>query len=157
MQETKQKKKGFKAVVKEARQCFKRLENEKIWVFTDKALNEKLELYEKFSDLIHTTEADMDFIYEQIVNCLDLISDSDIKSIAEAQDLMHEGVDGHVDVYTANLTSWLASNIDHVYYLTRALEEHEPKDGFEALALAQYLAIEEIWQEVIQIIEGTLK
>lgn len=49
------------------------------------------------------------------------------------------------DVYTSDLTKWLASSEYRVYYLTEVLEEFEPKDGFQLLGLAQIREIEEVY------------
>jgi trans-aconitate methyltransferase len=48
------------------------------------------------------------------------------------------------DVYTNDLTGWLHARVDHVYFLTQALEEFEPKDGFFALQQAQNIHIREV-------------
>jgi len=69
-------------------------------------------------------------------------------------DIRAEIVDGLVDMYTADLTKWLASDIANVYYLTEALTEYQSKDGFQLLAFAQYRAIDEIMGEVISLLEG---
>lgn len=57
------------------------------------------------------------------------------------------------DVYTAGLTKWLASRADHVYYLTEALEQFEPKDGFALLAQAQKIQMDEIGFALIHELE----
>jgi len=68
--------------------------------------------------------------------------------------MLLETIDIEVDVYTSNLTEWLNQSNYHVYYLTEALETNDIKDGFQLLGLAQDLAIEEVWREVIHLIQG---
>lgn len=58
------------------------------------------------------------------------------------------------DVYTSTLTAWLHSSPSRVYYLTEVLEEYEPRDGFEALALAQYSERREVYMLCLQYLEG---
>ncbi len=49
------------------------------------------------------------------------------------------------DVYTSDLTAWLAERDDHVYYLTEALQEFGSNyDGFQILGLAQQQQIKEV-------------
>ena len=66
---------------------------------------------------------------------------------------MMEAIDSEVDPYTSGLTKWLNESNYNVYYLSQALDEYREKDGFRALAQAQYLAIEELWNEVFSLFE----
>ena len=85
-------------------------------------------------------------IYHSILGCL---ADYDIESIDDIDENRSEIVDGLVDVYTSDLTSWLNNDNRNVYYLTEAQEEYgEEKDGFNLLMMAQYKAIDEIFGEV---------
>jgi len=52
------------------------------------------------------------------------------------------------DIYTANLTSWLASDINNVYYLEDAIS-NGAKDGFQVLAWAQADFYRETAQAII--------
>jgi len=70
------------------------------------------------------------------------------------EDSKGEIVDSLVDIYTVNLTEWLNNNIYNVYYLTEALKETEEKDGFKILAIAQYIAIDEIYSEVLTLLNN---
>jgi len=82
-----------------------------------------------------------DDIYSRISDILDTFSDVDSGDYDDYQDRISEI---EPDMYTADLTGWLASNINNVYYLTQALEEFDQRDGFSALAMAQKLYIDEI-------------
>lgn len=99
------------------------------------------------SDWIHA-------IYYQI---LDEMSENnyDCKSTDDIEENRPEIIDGLVDIYTADLTAWLASHIDNVQYLTDAVQncDHEEANGIEVLTMAQYDAISEIYSEVASYIE----
>jgi hypothetical protein len=58
-------------------------------------------------------------------------------------ELVEQFVDSEVDSYTGNLTEWLASDENRVYYLTEAIE-NGATDGFSALSDAQAIEIQEI-------------
>jgi hypothetical protein len=88
-----------------------------------------------------------DFDYSIYFRVLDSLKDYDDDT--EVEDIEGELINGLIDAYTADLTDWLASSDDNVYYLTKALEEYEEKDGFRLLALAQFEAIREIYDVVI--------
>ena len=82
-----------------------------------------------------------DTIYAIVGTVAETLAGMDEGTRANAQDAI-SGIEA--DVYTHNLTEWLHARADHVYYLTEALEQFEPKDGFQLLAMAQKLQIEEI-------------
>lgn len=140
-------------------QCLEVLEKKegkKIIAFIDEAMKEGSELYqyyEKLSEIIHTIESNEDFVYQEVYNCLNYLNDNidDSNDFESIRDNISEGIDSEVDVYTSDLTEWLNSSNYNVYYLTQALTEFEEKDGFKALAIAQSLAINEIWQEVLNL------
>lgn len=56
-----------------------------------------------------------------------------------------------VDVYTSDLTGWLASHIGRVEYVDRALEDNipEPASIVDLLQTAQYLEREEVFYSVL--------
>jgi len=88
------------------------------------------------------------WIYDKYESILDAFGQYDIEDAEQLEDNRAEIVDGLVDVYTSDLTEWLNSNNSNVYYLTEALEDLDGKDGFRALMMAQYKAIDEIFSEV---------
>ena len=75
-----------------------------------------------------------DFRYSKIVDTLDMIINREPETEEEAHDYILEM---EADIYTSDLTAWLNSSNNRVYYLTEALEQFECKDGFNALAMAQ--------------------
>lgn len=95
-----------------------------------------------------------DFIYSTFLDCLQRLSEYEINSNEKLEDVRNEVVDSMVDIYTHDLIKWLASDINNVYYLTQAIDEFECRDGFKALSMAQYLAIDEVMGYVIALIES---
>jgi len=87
-----------------------------------------------------------DYRYEFIVKVLD--------AIAEADDPEDAICDLESDPYTANLTRWLASNINRVEYLTDAMAESPFDNGFNLLAYAQQLEIDEVFGLVLQFLQN---
>ena len=99
---------------------------------------------EWLTDLIFTAHGDMmpdDHRYKFIEEALDLIANQDV-------DLDRPEIEA--DIYTSDLTAWLNSRNDRVYYLTKALEEYEIKDGFQALQAAQIIEKEEVYWSVLE-------
>lgn len=99
-------------------------------------------------DIIRKAHGDKlpdDYVYRFISQALDVI--------LEAEDGAEEDAIYTIepDCYTSDLTNWLASRNDRLYYLTEALEEYEIKDGFQALAAAQQKEIQEV---ALALLEG---
>lgn len=87
-----------------------------------------------------------DFRYEAIVRALSALADCDDPDDAEVDP----------DVYTSNLTAWLASSIDRVEYLSEALRELDPPSAFALLAYAQSLELREVLDSVRSSLEAQL-
>lgn len=108
---------------------------------------------ESLNDAIHAAHGDRlpdDFIFSKFEDILSTLDGYTINNADDLDEHRAEIVDGLVDIYTAGLTAWLASDIRNVEYLTYAMEEHgEGADGFKILAIAQYLAIDEIYSAVM--------
>ena len=102
------------------------------------------------TDIIHKAHGEYmpnDFIYDTIHTVLSNISDLGVDSTEEeAQEVIYQL---EPDCYTANLTAWLHDNNNNVYYLTEALETGVT-DGFQALAIAQQIHIQEIAGLLVQ-------
>lgn len=101
-------------------------------------------------DMCHDAHGEMlpdDWKYRFIVDALDLIAETD-----DVDDVTIEP-----DVYTADLTAWLASHNGRVYYLTQALEEYGEIDGFRALACAQAFEREEVYFSVLSSIRAMVE
>jgi hypothetical protein len=95
---------------------------------------------------VHGEKLPDDTTYAFISKCADAISEGD-----DANDAITEI---EPDIYTQDLTAWLHSRADHVYYLTEVLEESEVKDGFQLLAAAQQKQIQEIGFALISALEN---
>lgn len=102
--------------------------------------------YEELREIIHSYEIKLD--------------DYQLKWLDEAFNDLLYGVDEEIlttldiadfefnieaDCYTSDLTEWLDSDNERVYYLTEVLETYELKDGFELLRYAQYIEKDEVY------------
>ena len=104
-------------------------------------------------NLIFTAHDDMlpdDYRYKFIEDALIMIADQD-----DDADLDYPEIEA--DTYTSDLTKWLNSRNDRVYYLTEALEEYEIKDGFQALQSAQLREREEVYFSVLNSLQELCK
>lgn len=111
-------------------------------------------------DSVHKAHGDRlpdDWIYQKYFFILDALRGYDIEGMDDIDEQRAEIVDGLVDVYTTNLTAWLASHNGNIEYMIEAQEELGKEDnriyGAELLMLAQYKAIDEIYSEVASYIE----
>lgn len=93
-----------------------------------------------------------DWIFDTYHSILENLTGYDINSIDDVEDYRHEIVDGLVDIYTHELTGWLHSDNRNVYYLEDAVKEYGASDGFQILMSAQYIAINEIYNEVVELL-----
>ena len=94
-----------------------------------------------------------DRVFDTFHSILSTLKDYDVESVNELEDLRHEIVDGLVDVYTSDLTQRLNSNINFTHYL----DEAKKMDGGNILMAAQYLAIDDIYSSVINLLDGSLE
>mgnify|MGYP007083438397 CR=1 FL=1 len=123
----------------------------------DKNENGRKPIDENLRQSVYAAHGDRlpdDWIFDKYMSILDALNSGyTINTIDDAEEHRSEIVDGLVDVYTADLTAWLASNINNVQYMTAAAEEYgKESDGFKILAMAQFKAIDEIYQEVINLL-----
>lgn len=107
---------------------------------------------ENLMSIIHAAHNDRemspdDYRYEFTKDALDALSENE-----DIDDARQSAIDS--DPYTSNLTKWLNSRNDRVYYLTEALEEFGCKDGFQALSTAQTLEKEEVFNAVVNALES---
>ena len=123
------------------------------YFFKLEVIGDENALYEAFSGKMRNLQLDEDSRYSFIVEAIDNILGSSSESIEALRDEIHEWADADTDVYTSDLTEWLGKNDYNVYYLTQAIEEYEPKDGFNALQIAQLLAREEVYGMVLDLLE----
>ena len=130
---------------------YKQRGDENICVFNNKASQDlKDSVYEAHGDLMPD---DWIFnIYESILS--DLIN-YDIETIEDIEDIRHEIVDGLIDIYNGELTSWLNSNLYFAEYVNEAKREFgasEEADIYNDIQLGQYKAIDEIFSYVIELL-----
>jgi len=94
-----------------------------------------------------------DWIYATFQDLLERISGYTIETPNDLDEYRHEIVDSAVDIYTHDLTAWLHSDNRNVYYLTAVQDEYGPvEDGSKLLAMAQYMAIDEIMSAVCDLL-----
>jgi len=141
-------------------------EEETIWVFKSdvmKKTSQQYKLYEEISDLIHELgeEMDEDSAYEYTARCLSWLYNEEIEDCDEARDKMDEVLDNMVSGYTTGLTEWLNRSTVNVEWLTEAIKEFQPQDGYHALSQAQYLCIRRVCEKVLDFLcdklEGKVK
>jgi len=104
-----------------------------------------------------------DYTYEWLnsflYSVIDLIGYENFDTIEELQekiqDQMPEWVDSSVSVYTNELTKWLASNNSNTEYLETAIKEYPNADNH--LALAQYQAIDELYNNALNVLINHLE
>lgn len=118
-------------------------DDNEIWMLKDKAPHWITQLVRD----AHADYAPDDYRYEYIVDALELLSES------EDPDEAREALEA--DIYTSDLTEWLASNISRVGYLSEVLEEFpDTDDGFDLLSRAQYQERSEIFDSVLDSLEN---
>lgn len=93
-----------------------------------------------------------DYKYEFILSALNIIADSD-------EDTCSESIADSIDVYTGELTRWLASHIDRVNYVNEALQVmNTPEDDLVSIvANAQYLEREEVFYSVLSSLKAEVE
>jgi hypothetical protein len=109
---------------------------------------EEKEILSPFND--YTYEWLNSFLY----NAIDFIEDNDFEDFDELKDniseIIFEWIDSEVDIYTYDLTQWLANNNSNTYYLEEAIKENPSADNH--LQLAQFKAIEELYYNALNIL-----
>ena len=99
-----------------------------------------------------------DISYKAISYVISSIADLDEETEWEtAQDVIEALRDNNsieADCYTSDLTGWLHSNVRYVYYLTEAIKDYNCRSGFQALAVAQQIWLEEVAQAIADALEN---
>lgn len=127
----------------------KQVDNSTIWFLKDSADKDlKQSVYDA-----HEGSYPKDYIYGTYLCILENLLNYDIENIDDIDDIRHELVDSMVDIYTYDLTEWLHSDNSNVYYLDKAINEYGCKNGFELLATAQYIAIDEVFEYVFNLLK----
>lgn len=126
----------------------KQVDNSTIWVLKESASKKlKQSIYDA-----HEGSYPNDYIYSTYLCILENLLNYDINSIDDIDDIRHELIDSMVSIYTHDLTEWLHSDISNVYYLDIAITECLCKNGFELLATAQYISIDEVFEYVLELL-----
>ncbi len=110
--------------------------------------------YEELTHVLWNINMSIDSVWMFTHEALTALTDQE----PETEETAHEIIDEiEPDAYTGELTAWLAENTNHVYYLSEALETYESKSGFEALAIAQQLAKQEVGHLIVDLISEKIK
>jgi len=125
----------------------KKVEGEYKTLFKDNASQELKDSIMK----AHGDKLPHEWTFNTYHSILSNLSDYDIKNEEDLEENKFELIEGLVDVYTSDLTAWLHDHNSNVHYLKEALE-NEPEDEFQLLGMAQYIAIEEIYNEVVDLL-----
>jgi hypothetical protein len=92
-------------------------------------------------------------------NVIDFINHNDFNDFEELensiQNVLYEWVDSETDIYTSDLTAWLADNNTNQYYLEEAIKEYP--EGENHIQMAQYKAIEELFNNALNVLIEDLK
>lgn len=115
--------------------------------------------YESLSSFMYNLDCDNNSRYKYTTYAIQAIIDAydDLDQMEDDDDPMYDGASNDIDCYTYDLTKWLNASVNNVYYLSDVLSEYGPKDGFEALTMAQGKCIEEIYLGVKNTIVEFLK
>ena len=96
-------------------------------------------------DIIHEAHGDKmpdDYTYEFINDALITLTEAEEGNEDDAIYQIEP------DVYTSDLTAWLHSRCDRVYYIEEAIQ-NGATDGFQVLAIAQQVEKHEVANEVL--------
>lgn len=97
----------------------------------------------------HGERMPSNWIWNTYYDLLSTLGDYTIKNEEELGEASDEAIDSCVDIYTSDLTKWLGEHSANVEYLTEAIgPDYGATDGFQALSIAQYLAVREIYEHV---------
>ena len=133
--------------------CQQSIEKKPYYSFTMKAIQGKSELYEVLSKIVNDTDISSNYTYQWLYYALSDFTDTldDNATIEELENLdLMEMTDSSIDVYTNNLTEWLANSVYHQYYVDQAIDEYDCKETSKALMVGQGLAIQEIYETTRQ-------
>lgn len=120
---------------------------EDIVVFSEKAGKD-------LKDAVYSAHGDRmpnDWIFDKFHSILSNLLEYNIENLDDMDEYRAEIVDGLVDVYTSDLTAWLNESNYNVYYMDEAVREYGEGTG-NVLMMAQYMAIDEIFGEVYNLL-----
>ncbi len=103
---------------------------------------------------LRVTETFLSTIRDIAEAIADILEDTETEQVDSLRELFDE-IELEADVYTPDLTGWLNEDIQNINFLSEALEEVNPKNGFDALATAQFFYKQEILTEFLnQLLKG---
>lgn len=97
-----------------------------------------------------------DWTYRTFAYLLERLAETEVNTLEALEEVRYEVIDSMIDIYTYDLTAWLHSDINNVYYLSDVLQEGNTiTDGFQLLSAAQAQAINELYQAIIDLLDET--
>lgn len=125
--------------------------DETISIFKDDMRDEPIAI--AIREAMRSVDGDMDYIFSTAVSILDSLADF-TDSIHDIDDIIHEIADSLVDIYTTNLTAWLAMNLSHLNFVNDALGEFGSNLTIEnAISVGQYNQIRELATALVAVLE----
>jgi DNA polymerase III gamma/tau subunit len=129
--------------------------------FTEEALEDTHPLKDirnQLTEIIRTANLNNEYAYDWTVEALELLHDLDPQNEEKLQDALHE-FENNVDIYTSDLTAWLADSSCHLDYVTQVLNEYytgpaDDNTGYNLIAYAQREARREHATNVFNFIAG---
>lgn len=108
----------------------------------------------------HGDKLPSDWIFTTFADLLQKISEYNHETLDDLENDRSEIVDSCTDIYTHDLTGWLHNDNSNLSYLEDAMSERTfvKEDGaWQVLAYAQYIAIDEIMQHVINLLASDIE
>ena len=85
-------------------------------------------------------------IAEYLAEHDDELEGKSLESVLEDLDFYELGIEA--DIYTADLTKWLASSVDYIEYIDRAMTDYEYESGIRLLATAQVMMKHDVFEMI---------
>ncbi|MEM0135977.1 MAG: hypothetical protein QXU18_12265 [Thermoplasmatales archaeon] len=124
--------------------------------FRDEEMNRDNPIYETFVGMMAYVKTDVDSMFKFSMKALNNIINSQSVNANNFRDEINEWLQTDADIYISDLTNWLNENQDNIEFLTQTLKEYKVEDGFDALQIAQRMAIKEVYDRVIDVLEELL-
>ena len=143
----------IKTVIKKYSNQFesKTRDNGERYIILKDGASEKLQnaVYEAHGELMPN-----DWIFSTFSSILSGLEGYEVECLEDIETYRHEIVDSLVDVYTSGLTSQLNSSVYFISYIDEAVKEYGATEN--VLMVAQYMAIDEVFSEVINLLEDSI-
>lgn len=114
-------------------------------------------IYQGFMETHGTEMMPDDWRFQKIAHMLSHFQDYELNNIDDIREIVNEVVDGLVDIYTSDLTKWLASRLQRIEYVDEAIKNYGKGESVvNDLMAGQYFEIEEMAGRLITWVEENL-